>query len=72
VLCFYHSADFDGICSGAIVKQKHPDCYVYGINYGEDFPWDMLREDDIVIMCDFSLPFDEMADWLIVLRSLYG
>ena len=62
MICFYHSADFDGICSGAIVKNKYPDCYLWGINYGNPFPWEKIQEGETVIMCDFSLqPFDDMA-----------
>lgn len=58
--CFYHSADFDGKCSGAIVKLKYPDCILYGIDYGEDFPWNIIEKNDTVYMVDFSLPKDDM------------
>jgi len=57
MICFYHSADLDGHCSGAIVKHKYPDCEMIGINYGDEFPWDKVKDQD-VIMVDFSLqPF---------------
>jgi len=60
--CFYHSADFDGICSGAIIKYKFPECEMYPINYGEEFPWDEIGERETVFMIDFSLqPFEEMV-----------
>lgn len=62
MICFYHSADLDGHCSGAIVKHayKDKDCELYGINYGEEFPWDKIKDQE-VIMVDFSLqPFSEM------------
>ena len=36
--CFYHSADLDGQCSGAIVKLARPDCELVGIDYGDPFP----------------------------------
>lgn len=36
-ICFYHKADLDGVCSGAIVKHFVPDCELYGIDYGEKF-----------------------------------
>ena len=36
--CFYHSADLDGHCSGAIVKMVYPECELIGINYGDKFP----------------------------------
>jgi len=60
--CFYHSADLDGYCSGAIVKKEFPDCEMIGINYGDEFPWHTI-EDEVVFMVDFSLPtFEEMIE----------
>jgi len=38
-ICFYHKADLDGVCSAAIVKHFVPDCELYGIDYGDEFPW---------------------------------
>lgn len=59
--CFYHSADLDGHCSGAIIKKRYPDCEMIGIDYGQEFPWDSIKEGEIVFMVDFSLqPFDDM------------
>ncbi len=60
--CFYHSADLDGHCSGAIIKQQFPDCEMIGINYGDSFPWHLLTDvKETVWMVDFSLqPFDLM------------
>lgn len=58
--CFYHSADFDGKCSGAIVRSLW-DCELIGINYGEPFPWERIERGETVVMVDFSLqPFEEM------------
>jgi len=58
---FYHSADFDGLCSGAILKQEHPEAIMYPIDYGQVFPWEEIKEDDTVYMVDFSLqPIDDM------------
>ncbi len=60
--CFYHKTDLDGQCSGAIVKLEHPECEMFGINYGDEFPWDKIRPDETVYMVDFSLqPFDQMV-----------
>ena len=60
--CFYHSADLDGHCSGAIVKLIHPICKMYPINYGDDFPWEEINQGERVFMVDFSLqPFEQMA-----------
>lgn len=59
--CFYHSADLDGHCSGALIKMEYPDCEMIGINYGDDFPWDSIQEGEKVFMVDFSLqPFSDM------------
>ena len=59
--CFYHSADLDGHCSGAIIKRKYPECEMIGINYGQDFPWRSIEAKDQVFMVDFSLqPFTDM------------
>lgn len=59
--CFYHAADLDGHCSGAIVKYFHLKCEMIGINYGDNFPWDTIGENEIIYMVDFSLqPFSDM------------
>ena len=59
--CFFHSADLDGHCSGAIVLDKYPDCEMFGINYGDPFPWDSIEPGEVVFMVDFSLqPFTDM------------
>lgn len=60
--CFYHNADLDGQCSGAIVKRKYPDCEMIGINYGDLIPWETIAPDEDVWMVDFSLqPFSDMV-----------
>lgn len=60
--CFYHSADLDGRCSGAIVKRAYPDCEMIGIDYGQPFPWNSIQRDEPLIMVDFSLqPWSEMV-----------
>lgn len=59
--CFYHSADLDGHCSGAIVKFFNPECELIAINYGQDFPWDKIGPQERIYMVDFSLqPFEGM------------
>jgi len=61
-LCYYHSSDLDGHCSGAIIKNKFPDCEMIGIDYGEDIEWDKLKNYEDVYMVDFSLqPFWKMV-----------
>lgn len=60
--CFYHSEDLDGHCSGAIVKYVYPECEMHPINYGDEFPWDLIKPDEVVFMVDFSLyPFSDMV-----------
>ncbi len=59
--CFYHRADMDGRCSGAIVKMEYPKCEMIGINYGDVFPWESIQQGEVVYMVDFSLqPFEDM------------
>ena len=58
--CFYHSADLDGHCSGAIVKHNHPECELIGINYQDKFPWDKIEDGDKVFMVDFSIDSKDM------------
>jgi len=59
--CFYHSADLDGHCSGAIVKLYAPHCEMWPIDYGDEFPWDKIRWNETIYMVDFSLePFEDM------------
>ena len=65
IRCFYHSADFDGICSAAIVyhnfREQQMDVKLHPINHGEPFPWDEIERTDEVIMVDFALqPADDM------------
>jgi oligoribonuclease NrnB/cAMP/cGMP phosphodiesterase (DHH superfamily) len=59
---FYHSADLDGHCSGAICKYAMPDAILHPINYGDPFPWGEIKRNDTVYMVDFSLqPFSDMV-----------
>jgi len=58
---FYHSADLDGHCSGAIIKYVFPKCKLIPINYGDVFPWETIEQGERVFMVDFSLqPFEDM------------
>ncbi len=62
IKCFYHGSDFDGRCSGAIVKKEYPDCEMIPMVYDDEFPWDTIMEDDLVYMVDFGLqPFEDMC-----------
>jgi oligoribonuclease NrnB/cAMP/cGMP phosphodiesterase (DHH superfamily) len=57
---FYHGKDLDGFCSGAIVKHKFPEAEMFPINYGDKFPWDEIKFDDVIYMVDFSLSAHDM------------
>ena len=60
--CFYHSADLDGHCAGAIVRMRYWDCEMIGIDYGQPFPWERIEPGEQVFMVDFSLqPFIDMV-----------
>jgi len=64
IRCFYHKDDFDGICSGAIVKSAccGEPITMYPITYTDPFPWDDIQKDDEVYMVDFALqPYEDMA-----------
>lgn len=37
MICFYHAADLDGKCSGAIVKKKYPNVELIPLDYGDDY-----------------------------------
>lgn len=59
--CFYHSADLDGHCSGAIVKACFPTCEMIGINYDDPVPWDRIAPGEPVVIVDFCFqPFEHM------------
>jgi oligoribonuclease NrnB/cAMP/cGMP phosphodiesterase (DHH superfamily) len=58
---FYHGADLDGKCSGAIAKWGTDEAVcLHPINYGDEFPYEHVAGQE-VMMFDFSLqPFDKM------------
>lgn len=70
-ICFYHSADLDGLCSAHIVAMKYPHYQMYGINYSDPFPWDLITAETDVYMVDFSLqPFSDMEKLAGMAKSL--
>ena len=62
--CFYHS-DMDGKCAGAIVYKYYlldrertretADSEFICINYKDDFPFEKIKPDELVVIVDFSL-----------------
>lgn len=65
-LIIYHNADFDGFCSGAIAayycKKNKINFTFYGMNYGDPFDKQIVRNYDGVIILDFSFPMEDMAE----------
>jgi len=60
--CIYHRADFDGICSAAIIKYKFPDVELVPKDYGDKLDLDMLaNKDSLVVMADISFDKDTMV-----------
>ncbi len=58
---FFHSADLDGHCSGAIIKHRFSNAILHPINHNQPFPWETVGPEDTVFMADFALqPFDQM------------
>lgn len=60
IYCFYHGADFDGKCSGAIVKKFVGNVQLIPYDYDQKFPWYLIDRKDTVYMCDVSLPIKDM------------
>ena len=59
--CFYHGLDFDGICSGAIIKHFHPECECIPVGYGDEIDLSKVKLHETVYMIDFCLqPFSDM------------
>lgn len=67
--CFYHSADLDGHCSGAIVFTA-VGCEMIGYNYGKPFPWESIRVNEVVYMVDVSLPMGAMLELAQMCKKL--
>jgi len=56
--CFYHGTDMDGKCAAAIVNKYYREAEekaFYGINYNNDFPFEIIKKDELIIIVDFSL-----------------
>lgn len=69
-ICFYHSADLDGHCSGAIINQHFKfDVNMYGIDYGDRFPWEEVDGETEVWMVDFSLQPEDMIKLNNIVRG---
>jgi len=60
IVCFYHKADMDGKCSGAIIKYIYSNVKLIPFNYGYDIDWSLIDKDTLVIMTDISVPKEDM------------
>lgn len=73
VICFYHRADLDGVCSAAIVHKAHPDAILLGVDYGDDFDEAItgaeITKEDTVFVVDFTFTQDGDFHWMVDLRG---
>lgn len=59
---FFHGTDMDGKCSGAIVRKYYGDEMEYiPYNY-EEFPFDSIEKDELVILVDCSCDFNKLLE----------
>lgn len=61
MLCIYHLADHDGKGSAAIVRSVYPDIELMGLNHDMEIQYDEILKHEKVVICDFALPLDFMA-----------
>lgn len=66
--CFYHKSDLDGHCSGAIIKEKYPDCKMIGVDYNDcldnlELTFDTINKDEDIFVVDFRFSIEDMQ-WL--------
>ena len=69
--CFYHN-DMDGKCAAAIVRRKFPEMAkadFIEMDYDKPFPFDVVAEDEDVVIVDFSLQKDGDFDKLVELTE---
>ena len=71
---FYH-VDADGKCAGFLVKsmvqvQKDEKVGYYKINYGMEFPFDLIEQNERVFIVDFSISPEEMTKLLEITQRV--
>ena len=70
--CFYHRNDLDGVCSGAIVKLKYPECETIPVDYIDELE-DVIttvKEDEEVFIVDFSFPLEMMKSLILKTKNI--
>lgn len=58
--CFYHKSDFDGYCSGAIIKNKFHNCEMIGVDYENNINEFNMKLNEVVFVVDFGFKKEEM------------
>jgi len=66
---FFHRADLDGHCSGAIIKHKNPYCKMVGVDYGDILDKESIEKNETVFVVDFCFPLEDMI-WLYLNADL--
>jgi nanoRNase/pAp phosphatase (c-di-AMP/oligoRNAs hydrolase) len=69
IICFYHSADMDGKCSGAIVKYTFPSTELVPFNYNKEIDWKLIDKDTVVYMVDVSASKEDMIKLKIISKE---
>ena len=62
MLCIYHLSDHDGKGSAAIVGRKFKNVEFYGLNHDGDYPYDLIKKHDEIVICDIALPLEMMFE----------
>jgi oligoribonuclease NrnB/cAMP/cGMP phosphodiesterase (DHH superfamily) len=57
---FYHESDLDGHASAAIYALRKQKYTLHPVDYGKKFPWEVVEDDDIVVILDFCPDDPEM------------
>jgi len=61
--CFFHSVDWDGHASAAVVKKFIPEAIMVPFNYTDPFPFDDICPEDILMFVDVVIqPFSKMKE----------
>jgi oligoribonuclease NrnB/cAMP/cGMP phosphodiesterase (DHH superfamily) len=59
--CFYHKSDLDGHCSGAIIKERYPECEMIGVDYNDKLDLEAIKPGEPVFVVDFCFSTGEMV-----------
>lgn len=60
VYCIYHSRDWDGVMSGALVKHKFPGAILIGWDQGDPSPIGQIQPGSLVYIADLVLKDEDM------------